>query len=130
MSFEVRFDESSLGVMTVFPVGPMTAANAPRFTEAVEAKLPSDNTVWVIDLVEVSMLDSTGLGALVKLKKALTESKSDMVTVHAQPTVETAMKIMRMTSHLKAFVDRKELDEYLVNVQSKMLEKGGKDASG
>lgn len=130
MSFEVKFDESSLGVMTVFPVGPMTAANAPRFTEAVETKPPSPNSVWVIDLVDVPMMDSTGLGAMVRLKKALAESESEMVTVHAQPTVETAFKIMRMKSHLRAFVDRKELDDYLVSLQGKMLEEDGKDAAG
>lgn len=122
MSFEVKFEESTLGVTTVFPVGPMTAANAPKFLDAVLPKIDSAQDVWVIDLAEVTLMDSSGLGAVVKLKKALAEQNSEMVMVHAQPTVETVFKIMRMKSHLNAFVDRQELDNYLVNVQKKMLD--------
>lgn len=62
--FEARLDSFD-GVAVMSVVGEVDVATAPRFAACLD-EVPVTAPMLVIDLSEVSLLDSTGLGVLLK----------------------------------------------------------------
>jgi anti-sigma B factor antagonist len=79
----------------VHPEGELDLATVPalreEWVEAIEAAQPA---LFVIDLANVTFLDSTALGAIIRVYKRQREHGGDTLVVNPSPSV---MKIFRIT---------------------------------
>ncbi|GAA4904094.1 STAS domain-containing protein [Ferrimonas pelagia] len=72
----------------------LDAASAMTFKQAVEAALPDKGAGIILDLAEVSFMDSSGLGAVVAVHKGLHGGQIKVVGL--QQAVQELFRLTRM----------------------------------
>jgi anti-sigma B factor antagonist len=82
------------GYSAVAVVGELDVYTAPALEEALGELIDGGATVLVVDLAEVSFLDSTGLGLIIKVLK-WTREQGGTLTVVADS--EKVLKVFRIT---------------------------------
>lgn len=95
-------------VAVVEVVGEVDVATAPALRACLEGRLAAGHDTIVVDLLGVSFLDSTGLGALVGGMKACRERGGDLRLVVTDPRV---MKLFEITGLSDAFSISKSIEE-------------------
>lgn len=98
MDFGLRIDWSD-GTAVVSPFGEVDIDTAPRLREAGETELTRDVGLVVVDLLGVTFIDSTGLGALVALRKEALEADVPLRLVSGRRTDA----ILKMSGLAQAF---------------------------
>ncbi|EPX75437.1 STAS domain-containing protein [Salipiger mucosus] len=94
-----------LGLCVVKPtVERLTAANATTFKEEVIALLDQKHDRLVIDLAEVSFIDSSGIGALVGVLKRV-GTRGEIVVCNLASSVQQMFRITRMDRVFSAYRD-------------------------
>lgn len=83
----------------------LTAATAPAFKDEVARLIDDGYDKLVIDLSEVSFVDSSGLGALVGLLKKV-GNRGEVVLCHPADSVMQMFRITRMDRVFKMLPDR------------------------
>ena len=108
------------------PEGRLDVALAPAFREQVKRLLDAGSTKLIIDLGEVSFVDSSGLNALVSLYKATNERNLNndvtMRLLHPPPPVQQVLELTRI-HHLFEIVHRNVL--FAPHGESARLSVGG-----
>ena len=90
-------DESTGPVSTVVCHGRVVSDTAPQLKEVVKPLIPLGGHI-VLDLSDVSYMDSTGLGALVGLKvSALREGYCKLVLRNLSPRVKELLRLSNLT---------------------------------
>ncbi|WP_172327412.1 STAS domain-containing protein [Mangrovicoccus sp. HB161399] len=93
------------GICVVNPaVERLTAANATAFKEEVLALIDQKQDKLVIDLSDVSFLDSSGIGAMVGLLKRL-GNRGEIVVCSLSSGVQQMFKITRMDRVFSSYSD-------------------------
>jgi len=87
--------------------GELDMATAPSVRERLHALLAAGDDRLIIDLDEVSFLDSTALGVLVGILKRVRTQDGDLRLVCAQPRV---LKVFEITRLDQAFTIRDSVD--------------------
>ena len=82
----------------------LTAANAPTFRQAVFEIVAAGDTRLVLDMKDVSFVDSTGLGALVGVLKQM-GTRGELAICSLQRPVEQMFKLTRMDRVFRIFAD-------------------------
>ena len=96
------------GVAVVAPtVGRLDASVAPAFRQAVLKLVEGGETRLVLDLARLEFLDSSGLGAMVSILKAL-GSKGSLAVTGVHGAVQSLFQLTRMD---KVFVIAASADE-------------------
>ncbi|WP_298440220.1 STAS domain-containing protein [uncultured Ferrimonas sp.] len=72
----------------------LDAASAPKFKSAIESELTKDEKRIVLDLSEVTFMDSSGLGAVVAVLKQL--NGGEIRVVGLQKAVKELFRLTRM----------------------------------
>ena len=106
MSTEVNFDvaerdENGVPVLTVR--GEVDVSTAPELRERLLGLAERGRTVAVVDLSEVSFVDSTALGVLVSGVKRLRSAGGDLRLVVTQPHITKVFEITGLTEVFKIF---------------------------
>ncbi len=99
------------GVPVVSAAGEIDVSTAPRLREHLVA-LPVDVSRAVVDLSEVTFLDSTGLGVLVAGWKRCQESGASLDLVVTRPQI---MKVLEVTGLDTVFTIYGSIDEAFLN---------------
>lgn len=104
--------ENRNGKAVVIVDGPMTAETSDAFREKFDAWLQSVSgvPVLVVDLAEVEVMDSSGLGALLGALRRIVEKGGDMRIASLQPKPRLVFEITRA---YKAFDIFDSVDEAL-----------------
>lgn len=101
MEQEFRIEEQEGGAHPVVAVGgEIDVATAPQLRECLHRVIAQGDPVIVLDLLEVSFLDSTALGVLVGALKRCRELGGELHVVVADPRI---MKIFEITGLTKVF---------------------------
>lgn len=85
--------------MAVCVTGEFDAAQVPEFDRRT-ADVPSHVTAVVVDVSEATIIDSSGLGALLRLRTRCVEAGVEYGTLVAQPFQWTLMRITGLTDIL------------------------------
>ena len=83
----------------------LTAANATQFKEAVLALIDEGENLLVVDLSNVSFIDSSGIGALVGVLKKL-GNRGEVFVCGVGSEVQRMFQITRMNRVFTAYPDR------------------------
>ncbi len=99
------FETSSSGDWTVVKVNDirMDAAQAEPFRKHVVAEIEAGNKQIIIDLAEVTFMDSSGLGALVACFKQLKGEGGDIRLAGAGGAVKDLFELTSMDKLFKQF---------------------------
>lgn len=76
--------------------GKLDASNGPRIREALKEHVADGRPFLVIDLSDVSFVDSTGLSALVSAFKVSREHAGEVALSGLQPPVRTLVELTRL----------------------------------
>ena len=100
----MRFEENKVGEVLVAKVldGRIAADVAPRFKAHLAEYMSKGNSSIVLDLGEVTFIDSSGLGALVSSLKSIRKD-GDLVVSGAQGAVASMFKLTRMDKVFRMF---------------------------
>lgn len=110
MELEVR--DSGTNAPVVAARGEVDVEAAPSLREALSELLQSGRPV-VVDLTDVSFLDSTGLGALVAARTAATERGVSLPLVCSQPRI---LKLFTITGLDDLFPMHESVDAALASL--------------
>ena len=110
MTTDVNFDVSEIdhGGTPVLEVrGEVDVSTAPELRERLLALAEQGRTVAVVDLSDVSFVDSTALGVLVSGVKRLRSAGGDLRLVVTQPRISKVFEITGLTDvfHIYATAD-------------------------
>ena len=99
MDQEFRIEEQVDGVPPVIAVsGEIDVATAPQLRECLHRVIAQGESTIVLDLLEVTFLDSTALGVLVGGLKRCRELGGDLHIVVADPRIVKIFEITGLTN--------------------------------
>jgi anti-sigma B factor antagonist len=75
--------------------GSLEASNSPEFREKVAALLQGKSKV-ILDLSNVTFMDSSGIGALVAVARNLAANDGELRLAGLTPTVQTVFELTRL----------------------------------
>jgi anti-anti-sigma factor len=84
--------------------------------------LAEDFKTVVLDMQNVDLITSAGIGTLVKAKASAKQRGGDLAMNNLQPHIQRVMEIMALVPALNIFASQAELDDYLTRVQRRMVE--------
>jgi len=73
------------------------------FTEAIEAEVNHGQTNFVVDLTNLSYIDSSGLGAIFDSFKLVTEKSGNIVLLNPSSDVKRVLDITQISKKVKVF---------------------------
>lgn len=90
VEFSIATKAGRDGTTVVAVSGELDMYRAPAFTEALDA---ASGTTVVVDLQDVTFLDSTPLGLLIKKHRRLREEGADLIVLVGERTPTTVFEI-------------------------------------
>ena len=101
MSAELNFDVSEAadnGVPILTVRGEVDVATSPELRERLFALIETGHKMLIVDLTDVSFVDSTALGVLVSGLKQLRDRDGDLRLVVTQPHIAKVFEITGLTN--------------------------------
>ena len=84
------------------PSGELDLATSDTFRRDLRAALAGDPDRLVVDLADVSFLDSSGIAVLVSAFKAQRERQAELLVVNPQPIVQRALELVGLGTLIAA----------------------------
>jgi len=78
----------------------------------------------ILDMEKVTFISSSGIGVIVKAQNTLKAMDAELTMTSLQPQVKRVFEIMQLTPLLHVCESREELDEYLLKIQNRIIDKG------
>ena len=98
-SFEVTEPEQP-GVPVLNVRGEIDVSTSPNFQEALAELISRPPRLWMVNMADVSFIDSTGLGVLVGAVRDMRAAGGDLRLVVTQPQI---LKLLELTGLDKVF---------------------------
>lgn len=117
MPLEVTVVNKELGVFVISPEGPIDSDTYLVLEEEVSAVLGKDPKIIIFDMRGVNYISSSGIGVVLKTKKALKQSQGKSYIVNLTPPVKKVFDIIKALPQQEVFASVKELDDYLDSIQ-------------
>lgn len=102
MELQLRIDQENQTTVVV-PKGELELHNAPRLREELKAICEAPNAKCVIDMSDISFIDSTGVGVLVGALKRSRENSGSFALATLQPRVKRVFEITGLLGALPIF---------------------------
>jgi anti-sigma B factor antagonist len=124
MALTVRIErEVKTGVSArVYVSGRLDTATAPQLEEDLKPVLAGPTRLLVFDLAELEFISSAGLRVLLITRKELSGRGGSVAFVNMQPQIQRVAEIVKALPDLRIFATVKELDDYLAQMQQKVLD--------
>lgn len=121
MSLKIQIQEGRPFTQTVALVGRLDTETAPSLDAELQRILATQVKVIVFDLSALDYISSAGLGALFRARKAMKARSGDALVVNPQPQVQKVFDIVKAVDVKAIFRDVAELDEYLDEMQHRVM---------
>ena len=101
MAAELSLDTRQEGAWTVVDVGgELDLSSAPALSSTLDSLIAGDASHVIVDLGDVSFMDSSGLGVVLEAFKAVTDSGGRMPLVVSDGPVSRLLEITGLTDQL------------------------------
>jgi len=114
-AFKLEREPAPDGVVLLAMAGEIDLATSGHFRESVEVALGAGSQAMVLDMAEVTFMDSTMLRELLRAHKDLDASGGRLVLAAAQPAIRRLLELTGTTGLFELVPDR---DEALAAVAS------------
>lgn len=101
-------DRPRAGVALLHPSGDLDAYTAPGLRSDLHGATEAESRLVVVDLTDVTFIDSAGLGALVGAHRRMRESGGRLRIVRPSPLVARAFELTGLDEILELCDDRDE----------------------
>ena len=105
---QIELVEQRRGVMVIAPRGRLDMASAPEFRESVKRLVEAGSNHLVVDLHEISFVDSSGLGAIVGGLKAARHAGGDLHIARANQQVLLVLDLTSLNRVLEPYATIEE----------------------
>lgn len=108
MTERVGFDLARMeygGHPVVFVYGEIDVLTAPRLHETLQEVIAESPSSLLVDLANVTFIDSTGLGALVVAHRHLEERGGKLRLVSVPPPVAQILEVTGLTNRFEVYAD-------------------------
>ncbi len=108
MTERVGFDLARMeygGHPVVFVYGEIDVLTAPRLHETLQEVVAESPRTLLVDLANVTFIDSTGLGALVVAHRHLEERGGKLRLVSVPPPVAQVLEVTGLNSRFEVYAD-------------------------
>jgi anti-anti-sigma factor len=102
-------------VMTFSPAGRLDGVMSNDLRQNILESLHDDTHIVLIDLKEVSFMNSSALGSLIRTKKAVQNLGKDFYICSANEQVKIILELTRMDLVLNPFSDRAEFEQKILH---------------
>lgn len=96
-------------VVFVAPVGSLDHAVAEEFQREVLATVDRGQARLALDLAQVRLVDSSGLGSIVALFKAARAAGGSVVLLNVSPDIQSIIRLTRLDKVLATCADEREV---------------------
>lgn len=108
MADDVSIEETSDGIVVVSPRGELDAYTTPGLRSELHRLVEAGHRTLVVDLTNVSFLDSSALGVLVGTLRRLREREGELRIVKPQPLAMRAFEVTSLDKVLSLYETRTE----------------------
>ena len=123
MGLEIEFNVESDERKSVSLAGSLDTETAPHLQYKLDEEIDSAVQFVVMDLKDLEFLSSAGIRVIFKTKKLLDAQQGKLLLVHLQPQVRKVFDIIKVHDIMDVFNNQAELDDYLMAMQNKVLDK-------
>lgn len=109
---EIRIDTTGPYVVAGI-TGMLTTQHAEAFTERLQEFVHGDGAVLAIELSQLTMLDSTGLSAMIGLVTRSRLSNGRVVLIAPSPFVRGILEVTHLDAWFEVFASHEEASEQL-----------------
>ena len=124
MSLKIQMQEGRPFTQTLALVGRLDTETAPSLDAELQRILATQVKVIVFDLSGVNYISSAGLATLFRAQKAMKARSGEALLVNPQPQVQKVFDIVKAVDVKSVFRSVKELDDYLDEMQRRVLRGG------
>lgn len=103
-------EEDNGRTCVVAAAGEIDVATGPKLRDSLDAAIDRGTDLVVVDLLDVSFIDSTGLGVLIRTSKRIEEAGGGLRLVASEPRI---LKLFEITGLTNRFVIVPSLEEAL-----------------
>ncbi len=107
---ESKIETRAEGMAILHLSGRLDLASAAKFRNQVAELLGDGNLVVILDLAEVSFVDSSGLGAIVSGLKAARQCGGDLRLAGAQEQMRSLLELTTLSSVLQPYATIEEAE--------------------
>ncbi len=118
MALKVNTAIRQPGIFVVAPIGSIDSTGHTIFQEKVDSVLSQSPDVIIFDMEFADYINSMGIRALVKTKKAMKQRGGKIVFINLQPQIKKVFDILNALPSLRVFANIQELDSYLDAMQT------------
>lgn len=122
MDLKVGIEHVKRGMVIVSPVGSIDTTTCELLDKEIKKVLKRSVTTLVLDMAGVNFVTSRGVSTIAKTRASLVQRNGDLAIMNLQPQVQKAFEIMCLVPALNVFSGRDELDDYLGQVQRKIVD--------
>ena len=122
MPLEVMVVNKEPGVFVISPEGPIDSDTYLILEEEVDKVLDKKPKIIIFDMRAVNYVSSSGIGVVLKTKKALKLGQGEFYIVNFTPPVKKVFDIINALPEQEVFASVQELDDYLDKIQNEEIE--------
>ena len=101
--------------------GSLNTDTAPQLQEKLDQEIDSDVRIVVFDLKNLEYLSSAGLRVVFKTRNTMDARQGKFMLLNLQPQVHKVFEIIKVLDIMDVFSSQAELDDYLIAMQSKIM---------
>ena len=124
MTLKIQLQNGQSSTQTVALAGRLDIETSPSLEAEVQRILATQVEVIVFDLSDLNYISSAGLAALFRAQKAMKSRSGQALIVNPQPQVQKVFDIVKAVDVKSIFRNVAELDEYLDEMQRRVLRGG------
>ena len=107
----VSKDEGKNGITMIRPGRSLTAGNVETFQRTVREELEGGRRRLLVDMGETEAVDSTGLGALVRLQRAAVDAGGRLALVSLRENSQILLRLTQLDGVLETYGSAAEAEE-------------------
>jgi anti-sigma B factor antagonist len=122
MDLNVSIQQKAPNGFIVSLEGSLDSYTHPLLQDKIDEFLNEATDTITFDMEKLEYISSAGIRVVLKTRNALEENNGDLLIVNMKPKIEKVFDIINALPLMKVFTSIKELDEYLDNIQKKVID--------
>jgi anti-anti-sigma factor len=117
VNLTIKSQTTAVGTLVLMPTGQITAATIGELEKRLQQETVAPLKAVVLDCAGVTIIDSSGIGLILRTRKKLGQRGIGYAVIHLTPAIRKVFEIVHLAPHLNLFSNQAELDDYLLALQ-------------
>lgn len=121
MPLTITVDEPTPGTKQIHLGGSLDSQTSPELEELIIQAITPDIHSAILDFTNLEYISSAGLRVVLKFQQIMHKRQGNACAWGLQPQVKKVFEIVQAMPTESIFSSMQELDQYLLNIQRRML---------